>query len=119
MIGALVACLGESANADEVVHAYYSARTDQIVVTIAYLGAVPDHTFLIRWDSCREPSNTGRAINAELVDDQLEEAGGQRFTTVRRFDLASVSCRPAKLTLTITSNPGFSLWIPARTLFSP
>jgi len=40
--------------ADSFARVYYSARTDQLVVVMAYRGTNPGHAFTLKWGPCEE-----------------------------------------------------------------
>jgi hypothetical protein len=113
--GLAVALLTAVVRADNFANAYYDARRDQIVVTMAYRGTNPDHTFSLKWGQCKEPADGGaREIVAEVLDSQWQDAATQNFKKTTRFSLADLQCRPAKLTLRTAPRFYYTLQIPAR-----
>jgi len=113
--GLAVALLTTAVRADNFAGIYYDARKDQIVVTMAYRGSNPDHTFSLKWGQCKEPADGGaREIVAEVLDSQWQDAATQNFKKTTRFSLADLQCRPAKLTLRTAPRFYYTLQIPAR-----
>lgn len=110
--------LSAPARADNFAEVHYSARKDQLVVTIAYRGTNPDHTFSLKWGPCQELDG-GREISAEVLDSQWQDVEQSDFRKTTRFSLANIPCRPAQVTL--RSAPRFftTLQIPARVVQKP
>ena len=106
--------LSTSVQADNFADVYYSARKDQLVVTMAYRGTNQNHTFSLKWGPCQELDGGGRAVAAEVLDSQWEDVEQNDFKKTTRFSLADIPCRPAKVTL--RSAPRFftTLQIPAK-----
>lgn len=92
--------LSFSARADNFVDAHYDAQTDDLVVTMRYRGTNPDHGFTIRWGRCK-PADSGadQQISAVVLDDQWNDAARTPFTKTARFSVATLTCRPAHVTL--------------------
>ena len=105
--------LSTAVQADNFAQVYYSARKDQLVVTMIYRGTNPDHTFSLKWGPCQELDGGGREISAEVLDSQAQDAEQKDFKKTTRFSLADIPCRPA--TVTLRSAPRFltTLQIPA------
>ena len=117
--GAFTSMMGATAACGEVSHAYYSSRTDQLVVTLSFKGTSRDHIFSIRWANCLNLADgSGSTVMADIVDHTPAERPDARFITLRRFDLASVS-RQGRVTLFMAPSSHYILRIPARSLFSP
>ena len=103
------------ARADTFSRAYYSAKTDQLVVTMSYRGTNPDHVFTVQWGVCKSHTNGGRReIDAEILDSQSQDVEQQDFEKTLRIDLAEVACRPARLTLRTAPHFIYTLQIPAK-----
>jgi hypothetical protein len=100
---ALVATAGgawQGARADNFSNVYYEASTDSLVVTMSYLGSNPNHNFTLKWGRCKMSNDgTHQVIVAEVLDDQYLDGEGQQYSKTTRFSLASVQCRPARVTL--------------------
>ena len=93
----------------------YDPSSDQLIVTMIYDGTNPDHHFSVQWGPCRKLDQPARqTIDATLLDDQWNDAATKTYTETVRVPLASVSCRPA--TVTLKTAPDFitSLDIPSR-----
>ena len=103
-----------TAAADTFSRAYYSAKKDQLVVTMSYRGTNPDHVFTVQWGECKAPANGGREMDAEILDSQPQDVEQRDFEKTLRIDLADVACRPARLTLRTAPHFIFTLPIPAK-----
>jgi hypothetical protein len=93
----------------------YDPNSDQLIVTMIYDGTNPNHHFSVQWGPCRKLDQPPRqAIDASILDDQWNDAATKTYTETVRVPLATLSCRPA--TVTLRSPPDFytSLDIPAR-----
>jgi hypothetical protein len=97
--------LSTAVQADNFAKVYYSARKDQLVVTMAYRGRNPDHTFSLKWGQCQELDGGGREIAAEVLDSQWQDVEQKDFKKTTRFSLADIPCRP--VTVTLRSAPRF------------
>jgi len=122
--GLLLAAIAASvlsvpARADNFAGVHYLARKDQLVITIAYRGTNPDHTFSLKWGPCQELDGGGRELSAEVLDRQSQDVERSDFKKTTRFSLADIPCRPAKVTL--RSAPRFfaTLQIPAKAVQKP
>jgi hypothetical protein len=104
-----------TARADTFLRAHYSAKKDQLVITMSYRGTNPNHAFTVRWGECKTSKNGGsREIDAEILDSQSQDVEQQDFEKTVRIDLAAVTCRPATLTLRTAPRFIFTLQIPAN-----
>jgi hypothetical protein len=93
----------------------YDPNSDQLIVTMIYDGTNPNHHFSIQWGPCRKLDQPPRqTIDASILDDQWNDAATKTYTETVRVPLATLSCRPA--TVTLRSPPDFytSLDVPAR-----
>jgi hypothetical protein len=95
----------------------YDPGSDQLIVTMIYDGTNANHHFSIQWGPCRkleQPDQPGHQIDVNILDDQWNDAATKTFTETVKVPLATVSCRPA--TVTLRTAPDFiaSLDIPAR-----
>jgi hypothetical protein len=108
--------LSAAAKADNFVNVYYTARQDQLVVTMSYRGTNPHHAFSLKWGQCKELDGGGREIVAEVLDIQWQDAEQQEFKKKTRFNLVDLRCRPAKLTLRTAPRFLYTLQIPPRTI---
>lgn len=109
-----------AALADNFAKVYYDSGKDQLVATIVYRGTNPDHTFSLKWGPCAQATDgSGLAIDAEVLDDQWQDAAQQNFTKTTRFDLKDVQCRPARLTLRTAPRFEYVVQIPALTFHAP
>jgi hypothetical protein len=122
LVAAMVAVSGVSprpARADNFAQVYYSARTDQLVVTMAYRGTNPDHTFSLKWGTCQTLDGGGPGISADVLDSQWQDVEKKSFQKTTRFSLADLPCRP--VTVTLRSAPRFftTVQIPAKRNSNP
>ena len=93
----------------------YDANSDQLIVTMIYDGTNPNHQFSVQWGPCRKLDQPARqTIEASILDDQWNDAATKTYTETVKVPLATLSCRPA--TVTLRSPPDFytSVDIPAR-----
>jgi hypothetical protein len=119
-IGLIALLTMGTAAADTFLRAYYSAKTDQLVVTMSYRGTNPDHAFTPQWGKCKASTPGGRReIDAEILDSQSQDVEQQDFEKTVRIDLADVACRPARLTLRTAPRFTYTLEIPAKSPKSP
>ena len=108
------AALSCSARADNFVDAHYDAQTDDLVVTMRYRGTNPDHAFTLRWGDCNPAeSGQGLQISAVVLDSQWSDATRSPFAKTTRFSLATVTCRPAQVTLHTAPRFYYRVDIPA------
>lgn len=112
---ACVVAISRTANADDFGPSHYDRATNELVVTIVYDGTNPNHEFTLKWGAC-EFDESGRRkplVNADLLDDQFNDAAQQQYKIVRRFSLDDMPCpRPAIVTFSIAPNASFELVIP-------
>jgi hypothetical protein len=92
--------------------AYYDPQTNELVVTLTYGGTNPDHQFSLQWGQCHPLGDSGHQIVGELLDSQWNDAAKHDYTKTFRFGLASLSCRPATVTLRIAPRYEYTLQIP-------
>src|SRR5215831_10831990 len=93
----------------------YDPNSDQLIVTMIYDGTNPNHHFSVEWGPCRELDQPARqTIDVSILDDQWNDAATKTYTETVRVPLATLSCRPA--TVTLRTAPDFltSLDIPVR-----
>jgi hypothetical protein len=93
----------------------YDPGSDQLIVAMIYDGTNPGHHFSIQWGTCRKLDQTAhQTIEVTLLDDQWNDAATKTFTETVRIPLATLSCRPATVTLRTAPEFSTSLDIPAR-----
>lgn len=95
----------------------YDRKGDQLIVTVMYDGTNPDHHFSIRWGRCHEIHDqlhgpARKIIDADVLDDQGNDAAIKSYTEIVRVPLAGLSCRPATVTLWAPPNSSTSIAIP-------
>jgi hypothetical protein len=118
--GLAVGMLSAATQADNFSNVYYSVRKDQLVVTMAYRGTNPDHTFSLKWGQCKDLAEGGGSeVDAEVLDSQWQDVEQSDFKKTMRFSLASIPCRPAKLTLRSAPRFFYTVQIPARVTQKP
>jgi hypothetical protein len=85
----------------------YDRSTDQLVLEVSYRGTNDQHSFTVNWEECKDYAfvDAKYQIMGNLVDSEPNDRGTNEFTKDLRFSLASIECRPVKLT--IRSSPGF------------
>lgn len=104
-----------AATAANFLGARYDENEDDLVVTLAYRGTNPDHTFSIEWGACKQGGAAGsHQISARVLDSQWNDLARQSFTTTVRFDLRNLRCRPALVTLFTAPHFRISVPVPTR-----
>ena len=107
--------LFDVAHGDTFAGVSYDAGHDELVVTMAYRGTNPDHTFSLKWGPCQTLANAGEPESvAEVLDSQWQDAARQPFRKTTRFGLGDLPCRPVKLTLRTAPRFYVTLQIPAQ-----
>jgi hypothetical protein len=103
-----------TATADSFKGIYYDHARNQLVVTMAYQGTNPNHVFTLQWGTCQSSdSGSMRTVDADVLDDQFEDAARRDFEAVARFSLADMPCqRPVLLTLYTAPRRWLTLVIP-------
>ena len=86
-----IAC---SVHAADIRGARYDARTDTLLVEIAYRGTHPHHDFRVEWGPCGDAGTVGR-----LIDRHGRDAAEQEHVVQERLSLEALPCRPALVTL--------------------
>jgi len=101
--------MSRPASADNVGSSYYDRGTNELVVTMLYGGTNPNHKFTLKWGACEFDDSGSRKplVNADILDDQFNDAEQQQYATVTRFSLADMPC-PRPATVTVSTAPGFS-----------
>lgn len=92
-LAAALLAAGAAAAAD-IRGARYDARTDSVLVEIAYRGTHPKHDFRVQWNPCADGAAVGR-----LIDRHGNDAAEEEFIVQDRIGLAALPCRPALVTL--------------------
>jgi len=104
-----VLAMSRPASADNFGPSYYDRATNELVVTMLYGGTNPNHKFTLKWGVC-EIDDSGRRmplVNADILDDQFDDAEHQQYTIVARFSIADMPC-PRPTTVMVSTAPGFS-----------
>jgi hypothetical protein len=95
--------------ADNLGPIYYDRATNELVVTMLYGGTNPNHRFTLKWGACEFDESARRMplVNADILDDQFDDAERQQYRIVRRFSLSGMPC-PRPAIVTVSTAPGFS-----------
>ena len=104
-----VLAMSRLVNADNFGPSYYDRATNELVVTMLYGGTNPNHKFTLKWQACQF-DDSGRRMplaNADILDDQFNDAEQQQYTVVTRLSLADMPC-PRPAIVTVSTAPGFS-----------
>jgi hypothetical protein len=101
-----------SGNAEIISGTAYDPARDELVVDILYLGTDPNHEFSLVWDEC-SGTQPPYEVAARLIDQQGFDAAEREFRVRRRFSLAGLKCRPARVGLHL-GRYVTSVFIPAR-----
>lgn len=95
--------------------ARYDEETDELVVTLAYRGTNPDHTFSIEWGKCEPQQAAGNyQISARVLDTQWNDHAREPFTKTVRFSLRNLRCRPATVGLFTAPQFKIDVTVPAK-----
>ena len=116
-IGGLLAAGGvvNDVHADTFSGVTYDATHDELIVTMAYRGTNADHSFTLKWGTCKtSASGTESQLAAEILDSQSQDPARQPFEKTTRFSLSDIPCRPVKLTLRTAPRFLYTLRIPAQ-----
>jgi hypothetical protein len=96
----------------------YDPSSDQLIVTMIYDGTNPDHHFSVQWGRCHKANQSDQpahqTIVASILDDQWNDAAASTYTTTVKVPLATLSCRPATVTLKTAPDFYTSVDIPAK-----
>jgi hypothetical protein len=107
--------MSRPASADNFGPVHYDSATNELVVTILYGGTNSNHKFTLKWGPCQIDESGHRIplVNADMLDDQFNDAEQQQYTLVKRFSLADMPCpRPAKVSVSTAPGFSFDLMIP-------
>jgi hypothetical protein len=107
------------AQADTFSRVYYDAATDQLLVTMRYRGTNPNHVFTLQWGQCQRQGSDMPEVAVEVLDSQALDSESNNYRVTTRFDLTSLPCRPAKVTLRTAPRFYVSLVIPAARASHP
>lgn len=79
-----------------------------------YRGTNPDHQFSVQWGDCQPLGSDGTThqIVGQVLDSQWDDDARQTFTKTVRFNVASLNCRPATVTLRTAPRFEYTLQIP-------
>lgn len=115
LCGFVASVVGPTAHADNFAAVRYDPGADMLVVTMLYRGTNPNHTFSLQWGRCKVLSGTRapKQIAAVVLDSQWNDVEQQDFRKTVRFSLASISCRPAEVTLQTAPRFRYTVQIPA------
>ena len=91
----------------------YDADKDKLVMIINYRGTNEDHEFSVQWNECARLDDDRSQILGLLVDNQANDHARQEFTQEFEVDMASFSCRPAKVTIRTSAGFFMSVDVPA------
>ena len=109
-----------TARADTFINVRYSAKKDELVITMAYRGTNPWHVFSLNWGPCRDSQpQDGHEVDAEILDSQPQDVEQQDFKKTTRFSLKDMPCRPARLTLRSAPRFVYTVNIPAKSGVTP
>ena len=94
---------------------HYDPAGDQLIVTMIYDGTNANHHFSIQWGDCRKVDQPAhQTIDVSILDDQWNDAATKTYTETVKVPLATLSCRPATVTLRTAPDFYTSVDIPAR-----
>ncbi|MGQ0752702.1 MAG: hypothetical protein ACT4PS_19445, partial [Betaproteobacteria bacterium] len=85
------------------------------VAEIVYRGTHPNHEFSLDWDACRKPVTEGGPYQAaaRIIDSDGNDAARMEYRVKAGFDLKTLDCRPAMVTLRLGRVAHQTLYIPA------
>jgi len=92
----------------------YDPNTDEIVARMTYLGSNSWHRFSVHWGTCMDrEGEAGKAIEAQVIDDQRNDARVHSYSSTTRFSLMDLHCRPAEVTLRTGQRFYYKIFVPA------
>lgn len=77
---------------------HFDSTSQVLHVSVVYQGGLKNHQFHLEWDNCQE-LNGEQYIAARLVDSGWDDTGTTEITQELQFDLSSLNCKPAHLTI--------------------
>ena len=109
------------ADADHFAGAHYDAQTDELVVSVHYLGTNPNHEFTVKWGKCRSLASNPEVpqLSGILADSQWNDAAHDPYTKTVRISLAGMPCWPAQVTLRSAPRYTLTIGIPAAPSQAP
>ena len=122
LVLASLAGTGGAARASNLLDLQYDARTDELVAVIAFRGSHPDHRFSLQWGKCQRRSSERMAsgvsatygVSALVIDAHGADVTKENYEVTARFDLATLACRPARVTLRSGPRNSRTVSVPAR-----
>lgn len=115
VIAVAVAAATPAVMADNFGSVHYDPKGNQLIVVMAYRGTTPDHHFSVHWSRCRkldEPGAPAYQVLVSILDDQWNDAAKENYTRTIKIPLATLTCRPARVTLWTPPGVFRSLEIP-------
>lgn len=106
--------VASNAHADILGNAYYDPRRDELVVTMFYRGTNSDHDFSLKWGTCHQsPNGKVSSVSAQVLDDQWQDVEQHDYAKTTRFGLATLTCRPAHVTLHTAPHFFYEVFVPS------
>jgi hypothetical protein len=96
--------------ATEIISAQFDPSQQQLTLELAFTGGSQEHQFSLLWDPC-QVRNGQQEIAARLVDTGHSDTGREEFFQTLKFDLSSLQCKPAWLTIRSGRFSHKTLWI--------
>lgn len=109
-----VAALSASAHGQTILDAGYDPATDALVVEVAYRGTHPNHVFRLEWGPCEKSPEGRQTTVVRLIDTNGDDLAQRDYQVVQRFDLASLACRPAEVTVRSGPVSNRTVSVPAK-----
>lgn len=98
LVSIVILTLTSLAQATALMGLHFDSTSQVLHVSVAYEGGLKNHEFHLEWDNC-EVVNGEQSIAARLVDSGWDDVGTQEITQHLQFDLGSMHCKPALLTI--------------------
>ncbi len=90
--------------------AKFDSSTQMLELVLTYQGGELVHSFSLDWDQCTV-INGENQIAARLIDSGYNDTGTLEQTQVVSFDLSTLTCKPAELTILSDRYSRATLWI--------
>lgn len=90
--------------------AVFQKATQQLELVVVYQGGLKSHDFSLVWDSCRQ-LNGKNQVSARMIDSGWDDTGRKELSQLVSFDLSTISCKPAELTIFSDRYSRATLWI--------
>ncbi len=78
--------------------ARFEKSTQTLTLFLVFAGGLKEHEFSLDWDRCQVLDGK-KQIGARLIDSGWDDTGDQTIRHAASFNLNSLECKPAELTI--------------------